>query len=416
MKDLKAFLRLSRIDTTIITAGYILLFFLVLLGPNKPVYDEILFYPNLALYEQQGLSQGFLLNMKDQAPGPLYEMVHFTFHFITNYKFPAMRVLNLLLFGGTVIILRLILKNFKTSIQNPAFIIIGLPLIWPISGMALTEMPAMFFGTLATYFILSLAKTYYPWSKFLLAIIAAISISLSISGRVNFIAIPIATLVFAFINKGSNIIYFIIIPVLSVMIVSPIFWVWQNLVPPNQSYVNSSGINVWYGILACSYSSLLVFFISPGWFVVNKKIASLLIFLFSLLCLLNITFNFIHFQAIKSVFSKIGSPIIDYFSEQIIPCLFITVALLFIYSLVVRIFEDRFEPQKIYFYLILILILGTSVKISHQFSSRYVAQVIPFLMVVTSKFQELTVFRIVLVIIAVGMGSYSLISYYNFPY
>ena len=57
------------------TAGFIFLLVLTYLHQQPPLFDEVLFIPNVYLFEMQVLKKEFLENLNNQAPAPLDEYV-----------------------------------------------------------------------------------------------------------------------------------------------------------------------------------------------------------------------------------------------------------------------------------------------------------------------------------------------------
>ena len=135
--------------------GFVVLLTCVLLSPHALVYDEVYHLPLVDLLNQYGLSYRFLRGTGQSAPGPLYPIIHYIFQPLTNLQAPAVRLVNILLLLLLILVLSLTLqKIFK--IPQPlvsSLTIMGLPMIWVITGMALTEIPAMLLATLAIFLI-----------------------------------------------------------------------------------------------------------------------------------------------------------------------------------------------------------------------------------------------------------------------
>ena len=133
--------------------GLLLLVVAVCFSPSSYVYDERFHILGVELLKNQGLSLEFLQGTGRSAPGPLYFMIHYLFEPLTNLNGPQIRLVNLLFFVLTIAALFLICKSF--SFSNPlisSLSIMATPLVWPIAGMALTEIPSMFFALLGFFF------------------------------------------------------------------------------------------------------------------------------------------------------------------------------------------------------------------------------------------------------------------------
>ena len=178
--------------------GYLFILLLTLLHQQAPLFDEAFFVKNFELYEKYGLSREFLLQMQDQAPGPLYEFVHFAFRPLTNLTTPGIRLVNVFLLGMTILLLAKIIslthsKSFVHAL-NFAVALIAIPMIWQVTGLALTEMPTIFFSILSVLLLLLAIRNENALVKSsLYAVLAGIAFGLSILGRSPFLfyALPL---------------------------------------------------------------------------------------------------------------------------------------------------------------------------------------------------------------------------------
>src|SRR5436190_23907851 len=100
-----------RKDLVVLVAGLLLLSAAAIFNSNPFVFDEPLFPPNVVLMEKYGFGKRFLLEMVDQAPGPLYEFVHLPLKGITHLEPRAMRIVNLLLFFVVIGLLGVIFRQ-----------------------------------------------------------------------------------------------------------------------------------------------------------------------------------------------------------------------------------------------------------------------------------------------------------------
>ena len=163
--------------------GYLFILVLTFFHRQPPLFDEAFFVKNFALYAEHGLSQKFLVEMQDQAPGPLYEIVHFAFKPLTKLNTPGIRLVNVFLLGLTILVIAKTIgvytrKTFAASLTE-AVALVAVPMVWQVTGMALTEMPTMFFSMLSVLLLLlatrseeSLAKSSLQVKKMMELIIS----------------------------------------------------------------------------------------------------------------------------------------------------------------------------------------------------------------------------------------------------
>ena len=230
------------------------------MSPYVPIYDEIVFHPNLLLYQKYGFSETFVLNITKQAPDPLYQMVHSFFSPLTHAQFPAMRYVNLGLFGAALVLLYLIAQH-SFQLQD-AFVntlsLITVPLVWTIGGIALTEAPAMFFCLLFLLGYFYVPNVNRPVLKWTIAVGCGLCLALAILGRTQFLMIFACLGLFTLLNFRTHFWLNSAILLIAFAGFFPVFWIWKGLLPPALHYKGGfklSGFNFYFGFLALANST-----------------------------------------------------------------------------------------------------------------------------------------------------------------
>jgi len=375
-------------------AGYLLLLLITIVHRQPPLFDEPLFIPNVYLLEQYGLSRTFLLSIDNQAPGPLYQLIHYALKPITHLQTPGIRLVNTAMLLLIIILLPAIVRKMQRRVKRnpwlPALHIMAVPMIWQVSGMALTEVPAMLFATLSIWLLqLSLEKTRRK-RKFalLLSLLAGLSLGLAILGRTPFLMIVPATLLFFTDTHTSGKLRTLLClyMIIALACCLPVFIIWGGLMPPKQAVISAGGVVPWHGILSFAYGAAIVAIIAPAWFHFNRLVLLTLILLYVLL--LPINYYWLHFEyaplseALKKIFPAAFMQIYPY----LISPLLATAALYFLYSAFLQGMERRTEPFFLFILFAILLMLATSFKVTHIFSSRYVAQVAPLFIIMLAPY------------------------------
>jgi hypothetical protein len=140
-------------------AGFCLLFFLILLSPSKLLYDE----PDHLAIAHGIKTIGLIDTLKHppsiSAPGPLYSFIHLGLAPLTCLNPPWIRLINIVLLAGVIIITVLLAQILNVSYPVlTASTLLVIPFLYPAVGMALTEIPALFFFTLFSWFCLKLME------------------------------------------------------------------------------------------------------------------------------------------------------------------------------------------------------------------------------------------------------------------
>ncbi len=405
--------------------GYLLLLVITIIHRQPPLFDEPLLIPNVLLLDQYGLSREFFLNIDNQAPGPLYQFVHYALRPITHLQPPGIRLVNTFMLLMIIVLLAAIVRKtqlqrrIKQNVWLPALHIMAVPMIWTVSGMALTEIPAMLFASLSIW-LLQLAPDYTRkrwWLGVGLSLLAGLSLGLAILGRSPFVVlVPSALLLLLQIGgevRKRRIIVSIYMTV-ALLCCMPVFVIWGGLVPPKQAIINEGGIVFWHGILAFAYGALIVLIVAPAWFTYNRLILLVLVLLYVILLPVNYYWLHYAYAPLSGVLGKIFPAAVMQIYPYLISPFLLTIALYFLYCAFLQWMERRTEPFSLFILLSVLLMLATSFKVTHLFSSRYVAQTAPLFIIMLAPYIRIN--RGQLIRLAAGMiiGLLSLETYFLF--
>lgn len=392
--------------------SFIILFLLVLTSPKQSIYDESIFIENLKLLERVGLNEFFLLRLKDQSPGPLFQFIHYSFLPLTTYSMIGLRVVNYFLMSLTIFFTYLTLQPKKNSIIV-ACMYLSWPMTWVVSGMALTEIPSMLFTAIFIYILqlVLFSKSKSQISKHSLIVLAGLSLSLAIVGRSPFLMVVFACPILLFITKKQTLIILLII----VACIFPIymFTIWNGLVPPSVQQIQK-GMNVMYMFMAFGYMAIITFIIAYKWYDMPKYNYIIVFILTVVFIIINLKFHFLSFEPLKSVSDKIIPYSLLNSYKYIAPGVIVGISILYITSCVFQLIKNR---KNVFFLFTLIaglLIIATTLKSSAQFSSRYVVQAAPFFMIAYFDYIEINGKTFILQLVGVLLGIFSLLSYYQY--
>lgn len=383
---------------------------ILFVSPNHYIYDENNFIKNIDLFKYYGFSQLFIKSLKDQSPGPLFQFIHFLFEPFTNYDPIKMRVLNYFFYLLSLILLSVYFLP-KEKITLGLFLISSLPSMLTIVGMALTEAPAILMLVISLCLLKnSDQQNAFKVSQVLSSTLGGLFLGIAISGRTQFVLlIPALIMVYLAFRRVTILLYIssaLIIP-------SILFYLWEGLVPPNVSNIQS-GINLLYGMLAFSYLFIIIFFVSYSIFKFDLRAISIALAFSVLFIFINIKFNILEFAPLNSVVLKIfkGSAflgIYKYFAPGV---------LIFIILFSIQCF---LKNQQLYysnkwqkvFIITTFFICLSCIKSSAQFSSRYVLQTFPFLFIVFIPSVKINFIHIIVSVFGFVLSIFSLYTYYK---
>ena len=140
------------IGAALITRGYritvtgllLLLAVLIAVSPARLIYDEVYYMQAAHILATSGSFDVLMHTRSDIAAGPLYPYLHVLASPLTSFAAPAIRFVNFACLLITLAALAWTLRLMRQSTPwLRAAMLLAVPMIWPTSGMALTELPAL---------------------------------------------------------------------------------------------------------------------------------------------------------------------------------------------------------------------------------------------------------------------------------
>ncbi|RAJ79943.1 dolichyl-phosphate-mannose-protein mannosyltransferase [Chitinophaga dinghuensis] len=401
--------------------GYAFLLLITLLHHQPPLFDEPLFVRNLFLMEQEGLSSRFLLEMNDQAPGPLYQMIHYPLYFLTRWQMPGLRLVNMTLLAGiTFMLIRIIVQHYKINARTAflyALNIMAVPMIWQVSGMALTEIPPIFFSLLAIYWLLLGINPVQSVTKSILySLLAGAAMGLAVLGRSPFIVmIPASGVLLLYHWRDSRRWMLVILfAVTALAICAPVIYIWKGLMPPKQALVAAGGFSLWHGILAFAYGAMMTIIIAPSWFIYNRRILLGLLVTYVVLAVLNIFVLHYSYAPLSEALEKVLPAALMRIYPFVISPVLATIALYYVASSLYQAWKRREEETYLFLLASCLLILATSCGVTHLFSSRYVAQAAGLAVLLLVPYDRISYWKLARFAVGMLIGLLSLETYFLF--
>lgn len=389
--------------------GMVTLFFIVASSGEDSYFrsgDESGYFANLPLIDTYGISTAFLRHFSGMA-GPLHPILHWILSPLTGGVPPGVRFVN-------YVILLLILWLFR---QDLWYRIVCIPMTIICAGYAMTEFPSILCMLVS---ILLLKRKNISVLQFFLA---GLFFSLSIAGRWNYLVLMPVFFIYVgyeIANSRKALVAFI-----AASLIFPVWigYAWQGISPPEVNGLAGYGFFdvKWTNFILCAcFTAMMVVLLSPRWFaVIDWKQKNLKMIFFALVAG-NLLFNGFEFLPAKSVFNRIPSLTFLHMEQDTILHLIslgfgtmaIVVSLIFLYALFLQIKRNN-GASYLFYGIAIVLILLSTIKITHTFSSRYAYQVLPFLLLMISNENRAKVARweLILAIAGLGWGILSWISY-----
>jgi hypothetical protein len=395
---------------------------IVLNSPKHPVYDEGWYLETLVLLKQYGLSVSFLQQLPGPA-GPTFTLVFAIAHDLFNLQFPSLRLVNYLLLLASSFLLwhTLVLETSRGIASAPtispallAATYTIVPTVTVSAGLALTEMPAVFFISLfmlAFCWMMTNIKRSHISS--FAAILSGAGLGAAILGRQNYLIILPCLLLGTPRSLGlpsrREIFLVAIIMTVTLIICGPVFVIWESLVPPQTARLEA-GISVWNGVHSAGYAGIITGLLAPDIFrvLIDKKIYLAGILALSVIISAASGTSTVPMTSVLLKIADQQTINIIGFGFTFLVCL---VGLMFLACMVDYLWRERLDPLIRFSGCVTIVGILSNMKIAHLFSSRYVFIFIPFLILALSKKMLLTWVYPIRIAIAGCINLASLVSY-----
>lgn len=386
----------------------IVLLILVATSPSKLVYDEIFYIP-VVDYIREADSMENLIRDWPVSAGPLHAFIHFLLEPLTHLEPPSVRFVNIGFLLATMYLIFIFSHPQLGSRQAllASMSVLGLPLTMVVSGLALTEIPAIFLFTAGQYFLILAIQAQSNHRKMLMVIVGGMCMGLSITGRQPYLA---ALLALPFLCRAHSQIKWelIIFLITAIIFPAPLFLVCKGFLPGSHAFIARDFFSIPHAVMSFGYAGILVLILAPKWFHFKWKylylLAPVALFIFLTkgirqIPLHTLANHFLNDQAFQ-IYAILASLALIIFS------------LIFLLSLCCRALQKRGDDVHLYLSTCLMLVIGSAGFTTHQFSSRYTAMAIPLIVLVTGRFIDTGYFGSVRVALGGAIGLLSLLIYY----
>lgn len=402
----------------LLAVGFVSLIFLIFFKNRHQCNDEIPYLTNISLLHTYGLGKEFLVRLEGSA-GPLYAVVHYIFEPITHLQPPGIRLVNVMFLGGTIFFLAVILRRLNTAHWTFALYILAIPKMYVLTGLAFTEMPAIFFYTASIFCLLKAADTNIRFStRMVNALIAGICLSLAILGRQPFLLSLIALPILFLKDWKKSLPLLAVITIAALALPVYVLLQWDGWMPPGDKkyYPDLPGqlnLRPEFLILCLFYVAAAFIIIAPHFFKVKNRKELWWVAIAAVVAgLLNFIFHFVSYLPVANLLGKMPLHLVEP-ASLFFGWIFICVSLYFLYKLFQTLIDNNSNLPLIFFIASLVLICIASMRITWGFSSRYSMHVVPLIILIASLYFKNHRFNLVLIAAGIVIGLFSLYSYYG---
>lgn len=386
--------------------GLLLLVGAVSLSPTRMIYDERDHFSVTKNMLKYGIIQSLTLT-SHSAPGPLFSFIHILASPITKIKPPLIRFVNIAFLLGIIMVSAKMARNLNLS--NPTLValsILSVPFTYPIAGMALTEIPALFcFSIFMLFFLKIINQKDNDLMAVSNVIIGAIFAGLSIIGRQIYL---LALLAISIVGNEIAKRWLIFFAVAAALLTSGwVFFIWGGITPPSLRSIG--GLSLTHVLLSFGYFGFATLFIAPGWLRLTRSTIIISLLLLPLLMVIHFSPDPPAYPLAKILLSDKLLTIYQQLTTILMACF----AIIWIYSLIVNGWGVKNDKSMLFIYSTLLLISITPLFISIQFSSRYVSSGIIPLILVLGEYIIPNPFTLIRYSLGIIIGIGSLLTYYH---
>lgn len=397
----------NRIAWLILGVAFAALAAAILLSPPQRVFDEEAYARYVDLLHRYGLSLALLQNLPG-ATGSLYGVFHFALEPVTGLDPMPMRLATFALLLVTIALVALGLQLLKVAdAWLIAAAILVVPMTWVLAGMALTGMPALVFvaanlvAQLRGLAALERGESPLPWF-----VLAGLLLGIAVLGRQTAGVLAVPPFLLVLVDRR------LLVPVLvqaalATLMASPLLIAWHGPVPPLDD--TEAGFEPENVLLALGY--LLV-----GFLLLARHPARLLRWPSLAVGLVLVALNTCFEIALSFPLASLAD---NFLSEHamhsygiICGAILLWAGLVFLVWTIIQAWRGRHDPKTVLIHAGLLAISLAPAFIGTQFSSRYAAMALPYLILAAAPYREPGLATNLKTVLGCGFGLSALLGYY----
>ena len=399
-----------RATGAVLFIAFVAMITLVAKSPNLVVYDEPYFANYISLLHQYGFTPRFL-NSLNAAPGPLSAFVQVIFEPLTQLQPVRMRFVNVLTLVALVLILVMWLKRVGNNYWVAGFSVLIVPMTWVVGGMALSEMSAMMFASLSMYLQLrgldafGAGRSALAWF-----LVAGVFLGIAIWGRQPYLLLGGVPAIIALAERRLSVPVVIFFGA-SGCIAIPLFIIWRGFVAPSQHLAPS--FSVQHGLLSFGYTGICFILLGARSRWLPAKVA---IGLVAITIMVNASLSAYTLYPVRSIVDRYLAPSVMPLYGNVSGSLFLSCGVLFLAVLLRITWESRKDLKKLTVNSGLLCVAAAPLFDTHQFSSRYTAMSLPYLILAVQPWRQWKLETVMTAWLGCVLGFLSLYGYFSFSY
>jgi hypothetical protein len=322
--------------------------------------------------EKDGWRNALVSPENHSATGPLFSAIQLMLAPITHLQPPAIRWVNFCCFLGVI----LLLANHNSTESIGTRILFGstllsVPFLWPTVGLALTEIPSLLFFTCFVLLLLRLINSEVASLRVAvgLALAAGLCLGAAILGRQTYLVIVpvLVVMIFWLPEKWLP----ILVCVVTALIMSAwLFLLWRGLAPPQYYGLTYSWLSFTNLLLSLSYAAVATLFLNPAWLSGHRRRA----WIICAVCGAALAYFARSYEdpPARSLLIKLFGAHMGLWIGFAVGCASAALGAIWAWSAFKIFWRQRRDPEQVFLLLSLGALVLAPLKMTAQFSSRYV--------------------------------------------
>lgn len=374
------------------------------LSPTPLVYDEPFYLAPVAAFQHYGISYD-LLFFYPQVGGIVHTGIQWAAAPFTHLSVPGVRVVSACVMALALAATVALLRQCAAGTTGFALRMMALPPVAVVTGMALTEAPAILLTAASLALFYSSQKR--PVST---ALWLGFGAGLLFSGAVlaKQIALPVVGggvwLGWARKEWRPQALMF----VAALVVLLPAFISWGALAPPLAAALSRGVYSMRHAIFTCGYAGAFAFILARGFYAGQLRKAWPYIVA---ACVVNAFSGTVGLTPMASVLRlMLGEQVMGWYAHAA-GAIVVAAATLFVWTLLARFREHRDDAIWASAAISLFLGIWATGAVTHSYSGRYLAVLAPVMLVVLLPYRRFDAVSSVLLLGGYAAGTISLLSY-----
>ena len=402
-----------RLQLIVVTCCLLALVGMIATSPSQLRFDEEVNLALAHLVAKNGWLHALPSPENFSNVGPLYPAIHLMLSPITRLQPPAIRWVNFCCFLGVVLLLARCKPVEPVAPRLlSSFTLLAVPFLWPAVGMALTELPALLFFTCFVLLFLRVIDSDVVLSPgtFGLAFAGGILSGTAILGRQTYLVVLPVLVMMMFWVRGKSLAVLVCI-ITALAICGWLFALWHGLAPPHIYPLTHSSVSFANLLLSLSYAAAATLFLNPRWLAGHRPTVWIICTLcgFALACFAR---NYEDPPAKSLLVHAFGNQF-GLWIGFVVGCALAVIGAVWAWTTFKTFWRERRDPVQVFLLLSLGALVLAPMKITWQFSSRYIVGALGVLYLIVDVPCQSPRYRAARIIVGTLLGMAILWSYYQ---